>query len=190
VLDRGSLFNVPFAVDDPIHTPHTLIAPAAGQVDGALVALGEAVVNLRTAGVPLSAPLKQLQRAPRGSVEIGVHGGFAKEGIANVVGYNGGLNSTLLPKVGRPPAIDGTAGLTERGYVINYGSSFVMAVEMLPDGPRGEAFLTYSQSEDPRSPHFRDQTELFSQKQWRPLLFREADIAADPNLRETVVEGG
>ncbi|PCC67700.1 acyl-homoserine-lactone acylase [Nannocystis exedens] len=190
VLDRGSLFSAPFDPDDPIHTPHTLITPAEGQVDGALVALGEAVVNLRTAGVPLSAPLKQLQRAPRGSVEIGVHGGFAKEGIANVVGYNAGLNSTLLPKVYRPETIDGTAGLTERGYVINYGSSFVMAVELLPDGPRGEAFLTYSQSEDPRSPHFRDQTELFARKQWRPLLFREADIAADPNLRETVVEGG
>lgn len=190
VLDRGSLFSVPFDVDDPIHTPHTLIAPAEGKVDGALVALGEAVINLKTAGVPLSAPLKQLQRAPRGGVEIGVHGGFAKEGIANVVGYNAGLNSTLLPKVSRPTPIDGTAGLTERGYVVNYGSSFVMAVELLPEGPRGEAFLTYSQSEDPRSPHFRDQTELFSRKQWRPLLFREADIAADPNLHETVVEGG
>ena len=119
-----------------------------------------------------------------------MHGGFAKEGIANVVGYNAGLNSTLLPKVSRPPAIDGTAGLTERGYVINYGSSFVMAVEFGPDGPRGEAFLTYSQSEDPRSPHFRDQTELFSRGEWRPLLFRDADIAADPNLRVTVVQGG
>ncbi|MBZ5712399.1 acylase [Nannocystis pusilla] len=190
VLDRGSLFHVPFDPDDPIGTPHTLIAPAEGQADGALVALGEAARHLAEAGVPLSAPLKQLQRAPRGSVEIGVHGGFAKEGIANVVGYDGGLNSTLLPKVPRPPSIAGTAGLTERGYVINYGSSFVMAVEFLPEGPRGEAFLTYSQSEDPRSPHFRDQTELFSRKEWRPLLFREADIAADANLRETVVEGG
>jgi len=190
VLDRGSLFHVPFDPDDPVNTPHSLIAPAEGQVDGALVALGEAVDHLYAAGVPLSAPLKQLQRAPRGTVEIGVHGGFAKEGIANVVGYNAGLNSTLLPKVARPPSIDGTAGLTDRGYVVNFGSSFVMAVEFGPDGPRGEAFLTYSQSEDPRSPHFRDQTELFARKEWRPLLFREADIAADPNLHETVVEGG
>lgn len=190
VLDRGSLFSVPFDPDDPLHTPHTLIAPSEGQADTALVALGKAVRNLATAGVPLSAPLKQLQRAPRGGREIGVHGGFAKEGIANVVGYNAGLNSTLMPKVSRPPPIDGTAGLTERGYVINYGSSFVMAVEFTPEGPRGEAFLTYSQSEDPRSPHYRDQTELFSRKEWRPLLVREADIIADPDFRETVIEGG
>lgn len=188
--DRGSLFAAPFNPDDPIATPHTLIAPAEGQVDRALVSLGEAVQHLQLAGVPLSAPLRQLQRAPRGEVEISVHGGFDKEGIANIVGYSSGLNSTLLPKVRRPPPLDGTAGLTERGYVINYGSSFVMAVELTPSGPRGEAFLTYSQSEDPRSPHFRDQTELFSRKQWRPLLFREADILADPDLRETVVEGG
>lgn len=187
--DRGVLFAVPFDADDPIATPHTLASPSEGQADLVLVGLGKAVKSLLDAGVPLSAPLRQLQRAPRGDVEIGVPGGFAREGIANVVGYDSGLNSTLLPKVSRPPSLTGS-GLTERGWVVNYGTSFVMAVELGADGPRGEAFLTYSQSEDPRSPHFRDQTELFSRGEWRPLLFRDADIAADPNLRVTVVQGG
>lgn len=188
--DRGSVFDVPFDPDDPIDTPHTVApAPAEGQKDPLLVALGKAVLNIQKAGVPMSAPLRQLQRAPRGDREISVHGGFAREGIANVVGYNAGLNSTLLPKVDRPPTVS-SSGLTERGYTINYGSSFVMAVEITPEGPRGEAFLTYSQSGDPASPHFRDQTErLFSEKQWRKILYREQDIVADPEFRETVVEG-
>lgn len=39
--------------------------------------------------------------------------------------------------------------------------------------------MTYSQSEDPRSPHFDDQTRLYGEGQLRPVLFEEADIAAD-----------
>ena len=39
-------------------------------------------------------------------------------------------------------------------------------------------------SGDPTSPYFSDQTELFAAKQWRPILFSEAAIAADPDLRE------
>jgi hypothetical protein len=33
------------------------------------------------------------------------------------------------------------------------------------------------------------QTERFSQKQWRPMLWQEADIVADPNLIEYEVSG-
>lgn len=190
VTDRGALFDVPFDPDDPIATPHTPASPPMeGQADPVLLALGHAVQNMAAAGLPLSVPLAQVQRAPRGEIEVGVHGGFAKEGIANVVGYSSGLNSTLGPKIGRGPTVS-ASGLTERGYPVNYGCSFVMAVELTSAGPRGEGFLCYSQSEDPTSPHFRDQTvELFSKKQWRPLLFREEDIVADPKLHEMTVEG-
>ncbi len=189
LLDRGVAFDVAFDPDDPVHTPHTLSPPPKeGQVDGVLAQLAKATRALGQAKVSVSAPLRQVQRAPRSGVEVSVHGGTAKEGIANVVGFDAGLNSTLLPKVTRPPALtDG--GLTERGYVVNYGTSFVMAVELTKDGPRGEGFLTYAQSSDPRSPHYRDQTiDLFSAKQWRKLLFRAEDIAADPELVEIVVE--
>jgi acyl-homoserine-lactone acylase len=48
------------------------------------------------------------------------------------------------------------------------------------------AVLTYSQSGDPESPHFTDQTELFARKQWRPILFRAADVAADVKREYTV----
>jgi acyl-homoserine-lactone acylase len=56
-------------------------------------------------------------------------------------------------------------------------------MEFTDSGPRAKALLTYSQSGDPESPHFSDQTELFSRKEWRPILFRTEAIEADPELR-------
>ena len=45
--------------------------------------------------------------------------------------------------------------------------------------------LSYSQSADPASPHFADQTRLFSESKYRPVLFTEAEILADPQLKTT-----
>lgn len=76
--------------------------------------------------------------------------------------------------------------LTEAGYPVLHGSSFVMALEYTDGGPRGMAILTYSQSGDPASPHFTDQTERFARKAWRPILFHAADIARDVKRDYTV----
>jgi acyl-homoserine-lactone acylase len=80
--------------------------------------------------------------------------------------------------------------LTKDGYPINRGSSFVMVLEYTAQGPRAQAFLTYSQSGDPGSPLFYDQTELFSAKKWRRILFTEAEIKSDPNLKTLKIAGG
>ena len=55
--------------------------------------------------------------------------------------------------------------------------------------PHGEAILTYSQSENPESEHYADQTRLFSQKQWVPMRFTEQEIRGDANYERTVVTG-
>ncbi|HKE05058.1 MAG TPA: penicillin acylase family protein [Blastocatellia bacterium] len=47
--------------------------------------------------------------------------------------------------------------------------------------------MTYSQSGDPASPLYYDQTELFSAKKWRRILFTEAEIKADPNLKAQTI---
>jgi acyl-homoserine-lactone acylase len=39
--------------------------------------------------------------------------------------------------------------------------------------------LSYSQSTDPQSPHFGDQTRAYSAKRWHRLPFTAAEIAAD-----------
>ena len=54
---------------------------------------------------------------------------------------------------------------------------------------RGRAILSYSQSENPRSEHYADQTRLFSQKRWLPMRFTERQIRNDPDYERTVVTG-
>jgi acyl-homoserine lactone acylase PvdQ len=46
-----------------------------------------------------------------------------------------------------------------------------------------------SQSENPRSPHYADQTRLFSQKKWIPMRFTERSIRRDDDYKRTVVSG-
>ena len=45
-------------------------------------------------------------------------------------------------------------------------------------GPSAEALLSYSQSGNPSAAHFADQTLLYADKTWRPVLFEPADIEA------------
>ena len=54
---------------------------------------------------------------------------------------------------------------------------------------RGRAVLSYSQSENPRSEHYADQTRLFSQGQWLPMRFTEKEIRHDPAFSRRVVTG-
>ncbi|MFI6460827.1 penicillin acylase family protein [Streptomyces sp. NPDC050538] len=68
-----------------------------------------------------------------------------------------------------------------------FGSSFLMTVELTPDGPRAHTLLTYGESANPASPHFSDQTRLFSHKQWVTERFTQAQIAGDPALEVTTL---
>jgi acyl-homoserine-lactone acylase len=53
-----------------------------------------------------------------------------------------------------------------------------MAVEFTDHGPVSQGVLTYSQSTNPDSPHFGDQTELYSRKGWDDLRFTPAAVKA------------
>jgi acyl-homoserine-lactone acylase len=70
-----------------------------------------------------------------------------------------------------------------------FGTSFVMAVEQTPRGPRARTLLTYSESANPTSPHHTDQTVLFSRKRWVTERFTENEIEADPQLRTITLHG-
>ncbi|WP_437528745.1 acylase [Sorangium sp. So ce726] len=182
IIDAGKLYDQPFDPKDPLATPRDLAkAPAEGP-DPILVALAEATRSLAQAGLDPATPLGEAQFTLKGDETIPIHGGNGREGVANVVAFSAGNNSTLLPRLQPGEVIDAATGLTTSGYLINTGTSFLMAVEHTSAGPRAEALLTYSQSNDPASPHFADQTELFSRKEWRPVRFTQADIEADPEL--------
>jgi acyl-homoserine-lactone acylase len=120
---------------------------------------------------------------------------------ANHVAPDAGLGSLQqyqgIPIPGCPDvfgcfnAISTSSGLTSSGKYgsVDFGSSFIMAVELTANGPQARTILTYSESTNPASPHFTDQTRLFSRKQWVTDRFSEADINASPDLRVSLVRG-
>lgn len=174
----GSLFATEFDVADPVNTPNTL-----ADNDRSLDALARAVQRLDEAGVALDAPLGEAQFVRKGAQSIPIHGGNASEGITNLITHSQ-LRSDLTPEIPRAEVVWDDTDLTADGYQVNYGTSFIMCMEFTDDGPRGRALLSYSQSNEVDSGWYQDQTELYSQKQWREMLWDEADIVADPNLIE------
>jgi acyl-homoserine-lactone acylase len=53
--------------------------------------------------------------------------------------------------------------------------------------PSGRSVLTYAQSENPRSPHYADQTRLFAAERWLPMRFTERQVRSDPRYTRRVV---
>jgi acyl-homoserine-lactone acylase len=155
-------FATPFSKDDPLGTPNGL---ASVDVPGAVRG---AVEDLRSKGIALDVPLGDLQYEERGAERLPMSGCPEVEGCFNIL----------------------TTRRDEQGVYRPYtGSSFVMAVELTDAGPRGRAILRYSQSENPSSPHYADQTRLYSQERWLPLRFTERQIRNDPEYTRTRVTG-
>jgi acyl-homoserine-lactone acylase len=170
VAGTPGLFTTQFNANDPVHTPYGLnIAnPAVEQ------SFADAVRDLRNAGIPLDAPLRDWQYERRGSEQIPIHGGPGSVGVFNAINVQWNATS---------------------GYSnVPHGSSFVMAAQFTDDPDctvDARTILTYSQSTNPNSPYFADQTRMFSNKEWVDEAYCEDEIAADPNLDiQEISEGG
>jgi len=183
----NDVWGTPFDPTDPIGTPSGL-APAVGGDDQILAALATAVDIIRSAGFALDAPLGDLQFADRGGKIVPLHGGTGSEGVTNVV-VGGGNGSTSEPDIDRGTKVAEGTDLTTDGYPIAYGTSFIYALEFTADGPVAEAFLTYGETGDTTSPYFSDQTQRFSDKNWRTIEFTDAAISADASLNTYEVIG-
>ncbi|MFN7927687.1 MAG: penicillin acylase family protein [Blastocatellia bacterium] len=164
-------------------TPNTLTPDKNHE---SLLRLARAIRALEQAGFALDAPLGKVQYSDKNGSRIPIHGGGSYEGISNIVSFS--ANSPTLEPYASPERIKGSRFLTKEGYLVNYGTSFIMALEFTDKGPRAQAFLTYSQSGDPSSPLFYDQTQLFSEKKWRRILFTDAEIKSDPNLKTSKIK--
>ena len=100
-----------------------------------------------------------------------VPGGTERDGVANVVA-DLAFDATASPA----PAVAAP-------YPVNYGTSFVLAVELTPAGRTVKALLTYGNSSDPASPWYRDQLAAFGRGELRTVPLTDAAIAADPAYR-------
>ena len=184
VQSSGALYAVPFDPGSPVMTPNTLVAKPETGDDPIVVALAKAIGTLEEAGLSVTATLRETQFTMKGTVRIPVPGGQDLEGAANIVSFNGkgNINTSSLPEPAQAEVINAKTSLTAEGYLCNKGTSFVMVAEMTKDGPVAQALLTTSESRDPASPHYLDQTELFAKMELRDVLFTDAQIEADPEL--------
>ena len=149
-------FATPFDPKNPVDTPSGLnrLTPTVP------AALNQAADDLKGAGLPLDATLRQGQTVTRRGETIPIPGGPGPSGIFNVI------TPTWNPK----------KGYTE----VVHGSSFVQAVHLTPGCPEVRTILTYGESTNPSSVHSSDQTKLFSQGRWVTSPFCAKDLEADP----------
>lgn len=155
------LWAVPFDPADPVNTPRDLATERQG--DKLLAALGEAVAALDKAGITLDAPWGEVQQWRAGAERIAIHGG---PGTAGVLNYQDAR-----------PAPGG-------GLVPVHGTSYIQIVGFDEAGPVAEAILSYSQSTNPASPHYADQTRAYAAKEWHRLPFHAKDVAAQRIARK------
>jgi acyl-homoserine-lactone acylase len=143
-----------FDADDPVNTPNTLDTsnPQVRQ------ALSDAISDLNGANIPLDAPLGDFQFVTKNGVRIPIHGGPGADGDFNAINvtWTGGKG------IGEP----------------EHGSSYVQVVGFRKKGrcPDARTILTYSESTNPTSPFFSDQTQLFSRKRWVRVRFCKRDV--------------
>ncbi|MEU6739775.1 penicillin acylase family protein [Streptosporangium sandarakinum] len=159
VVPPKSWWKVPFDPAQPLTTPRGLDI-ANPVVESALA---DAARFFTAGGLPLTLTPGQAQRYG----DVPVPGCTEGEGCFDRIRTGGPLS-----EAGRYPDV-------------NTGSSFMMAVELTPAGPRTRTVLTYSLSANAASPHHADQTELFSRGGWVTERFTEAEIRAYPHLTTT-----
>ncbi len=158
-----NVYAVPFDARDPVRTPRGIASDVPAVKEGLRRALAQAQQRLSQAGIAPDATLGSIQYDLRNGERVPIPGGDGFSGMWSVI----------------------SAELRPGGYSpILAGNSYMQIVGWTADGivdPRG--MLSYSQHEDPNTAHGGDLTRLYARGEMITLPFRDADIAADANLR-------
>jgi acyl-homoserine-lactone acylase len=99
---------------------------------------------------------------PWGKIHYLKHGG-------KVYPLGGGSSSLPTPRACFTRVVEG------RLQVVG-GSSYHMVVEMSPN-PKALSCFPLSASEDPKSPHYSDITEIYARKEYKPVWFTWNDLS-------------
>jgi len=166
VVDSDEFWLVDFDPADPLNTPSGIDLSVESNRDLVNEALFEASFNLEANNVPLDAPWGDIQFLERNGENVPIHGGPGPMGIYGAI----------------------SVGLSEGGYANpRSGNSYIQAVTWdESECPIADVILVPSQSTNPESPHFADQTKLYSDKQWVRFPFCEDDISA-AQIGETLI---
>ncbi|MBQ0832460.1 penicillin acylase family protein [Marinobacter sp.] len=193
--------TVAFNPNDPVNTPDKPSEDAEGTAtDPMLMSLAAALTLLDDAGLAYDAALEVVQfYQPSGGalpgqppvdqgLRIPWHGGDGNvDGTFNAIGVvNSNVKEdTVFPRINTPEYNDArgnrfAAGLSANkgeGWRIDRGTSWHFGLEFTDNGPEAYGLLSYSQSTDSASPHFIDQSEMYSRKEYRKFSFTDADIS-------------
>lgn len=158
------LWSVEFEARHPLSTPRVL------QVDNGRVreqlrsALREAIAAFDELGIAADASLGELQYRSTKAGNLPLPGGTDMEGVLNLVRFG---------------------PLTKNGYANDniFGSSYIQLVTWKDGRVAARGLLANSQSSDPDSEHYADQTRVFSTGKLVELPFTDNEIAADPNFQ-------
>jgi acyl-homoserine-lactone acylase len=196
LMDAGNLWSEPFDADEPVDSPSGLATDVGeGSVDPAMQALARAVQVLERAEIAVDAPLGDVQFALRDGERIPLHGGDFVDGTTNVVDAFPGWSilDPALDELDREPLVEGSGSnlvrvtaSDETGYMVDDGTSFLLALNFTDDGPEARAFLTYGETEDRSSDLYTEATQAFSDKEWRDIAFTADQVDDDATSAETV----
>jgi acyl-homoserine-lactone acylase len=165
----GKVAKKPYKIDwnetKPAATPSGL-----GEPETAREAMAAAVQDLKREHGTLAIAWGDVHRLRRGSLDVPI-GGFIGEYRADFEEFRGGrfgdFGAFRIVRYRKDK--DGKS-------VARGGDSYVFAVEFTSP-PTVHSICAYSQSDDPKSPHHTDQSELFAKEQWKRAWFTEEDIA-------------
>ncbi|GAB5451223.1 MAG: N-acyl homoserine lactone acylase QqaR [Halioglobus sp.] len=158
VVIGNQFWEVDFDPADPIRTPRGIDTTEQANHDLVIDKLLQAHGRLADAGVALDAPWGETQFLERNDEDIAIHGGMGQAGIFGAI----------------------SSSLGEGGYRNpRSGNSYIQAVTWDgSDCPIADTMLVHSQSVQPTSEHYGDQTRLYAKKEWVRFPFCEEEIQA------------
>lgn len=152
---KQSVWLNKFDVNNPLTTPNGYLSSRETQA-----AFAQAIENLETFNIAVDAKLGDIQFLMRNNQKLPISGGQ---------GFHHLILSPTKDKGYTDPAVT--------------GDSYIQAVALTANGPKGYVVNAYSQSVNPDSKHSYDQTVLYSNQNWDPIKFTEDQIQADPNYQ-------
>ena len=146
IVQSDEFWRIDFDADDPLNTPAGIDTMLQSNHERVINALQTASDRLAEANVALDAPWREVQVLERNDERVPIHGGRGNVGIYGAIGVS----------------------LKDGGYINPTGGNSYIQVVTWDDSecPIADVILVPSQSTDPTSPHFADQSWLYSDKEW------------------------
>lgn len=170
-VESDEFWEVDYDPSDPLNTPagidiDLVVDEVPVNEERVIAALAEATRRLDEANVALDAAWGDIQFLERNDERVPIHGGSGRMGVYGAI----------------------SVSLRDGGYANpRSGNSYIQTVTWDDtECPIADVILVPSQSTDPESPHFADQTKLYSEKEWVRFPFCEDDIVA-AQIGETLV---